>query len=326
VIRLRATRLYRIIPLTAVIAALAVLILQPGAGLAAQSTATIALAAMDVDTSGNAPTFVGPIESCRRVEPGATVDVDLVVKEIPPDRPLTAIQFTIFYDAAVVNVTGRDVNLMLSAIPDSAGISFPPLTDPLPDADGGFQAAGIDFSQTARETGPGVLLRLTLKAVGSGLSVLSPNASNEALLIFDHANSQIGIDTINSAFLAVGIDCPTEAPPVLSAFPGSLPAPARGFNPPAAQATPAGITPTPVNVGDVTPTPADGEGGEDGEDSSPTPTDGPNNPGGDGSGGDDTNDSAAVWPFVLVAGIAGAAAIGGATYLYRRRQAERQQR
>ena len=322
-IRLRATRLYRMIPLTAVIAALTVLVLQPGAGEATHSASTISVAAIDVDVTGNAATVVGPTEACRRVEPGATVDVDLIVNQIPPDRPLTAIQFTVFYDAAVVNVIARDANLLLSAIPDSSGITFPAFTDPVPDADGGFQAAGIDFSPTARETGPGVLGRLTLKAVAPGLSILSPNANTETLLVFDDLNEQIPIDTVAAAFLAVGEDCPAEAPPVLSAVPGSLPAPARGFNPPASAATPAGgtPTPTPADIGDVTATPSGGEEG-----GSPTPTDGANNPDGNGgSGGGDTGDSTAIWPFVLVAGIAGVAAVGGGTYLYRRRRAERQE-
>lgn len=322
-IRLSKTVLYRVVAPAAVIAALMILVLQPGAGEATHSASTIKVAAIDVDVTGNAATVVGPTEVCRRVEPGATVDVDLIVNQIPADRPLTAIQFTVFYDAAVVNVIARDANLLLSAIPDSSGITFPAFTDPVPDADGGFQAAGIDFSPTARETGPGVIGRLTLKAVAPGLSILSPNANTETLLVFDDLNEQIPIDTVGAAFLAVGEDCPADAPPVLTAAPGSLPPPARGFNPPASAATPSVDTPTPTSgsIGDVTATP----GGEDG--GSPKPTDGANDPSdGGGNGGGDSGDSTPVWPFVLVAGIAGVAAVGGGTYLYRRRQAEREQR
>jgi hypothetical protein len=304
-----------LLTLPIVAAALAVLVLQAGDAKATHSQSTIALAAMDVDTTGNAATAVGPIESCRRIEPGATVDVDLVVQEIPADRPITAIQFTVFYDAAVVHVTGRNVNMLLSAVPDSTAIAFPALTDPVPDSDGAFQAAGIDFSQTARETGPGVLLRLTVQAVGSGLSLLSPNAATEAMLIFDDHNEQIPIDTITAAFLAVGIDCPTETPPVLSAFPGSLPPPARGFNPPAVATTPAGPTPTTADISDVTATP-DGEDGSE----SPDPTDGADNPNSENNnGGSDGGDGTPIWPFILVAGIAAVAIGGGAAYYYRRR-------
>ena len=145
----------------AILAALAV-----GQGRsAAQSPSTTTLA-IDTDPAGNTATSLGTIDACRAVATGERFDVDVVVADVPPiagwDSYLT-------FDGSVVRVVAVDVNLFLAA---ATGSSVANLSDPLPNSSGKHLVASVDLAAESQESGSGVLGRLTLEAVGPGVSQL----------------------------------------------------------------------------------------------------------------------------------------------------------
>ncbi len=232
--------------------------------LGTHTNSTIALGAVDPNSADNTATSLGPRETCLQIEPGATVDVDVTVAAIPTDRPMTAYQVQLFYNPAIVNVTASDFALLLAA--NEGSKPLPALTDPLPDSDGSFQVAALDFSTSPGETGPGVLTRVTLTAVGSGVSNLSPANFN----IRDDRNEQVPVDSLAAAYLSVGQQCPTDEPPVLSEppratstpEPGTVPSTTPGYTSGPGESP--GTQPTPV-LG-VTPTSAVSSGSSNDED------------------------------------------------------------
>ncbi len=170
-----------ILALTATVSIAAALSLEDRAS-AAQFVNTLAV---DVDTTGNTPTSIGPIDRCVELEVGESVDVDVVVDAIPPfdpgDNPdsinddiggLVGLGFNILYISSVVNVTTRAsfyTTSLLAAEPNSVIASAAGV---LPDTDGDFKVSALDSYYPA-ESGPGTLIRLTLTAVGTGQSSIT---------------------------------------------------------------------------------------------------------------------------------------------------------
>ena len=94
--------------------------------------------------------------------PGQMVVIDVYIKDVPPLRGFHA---AFNYNPAVLNVVSVDVDQFLT----SDGGSLMLLLDPLPDSDGDYGAGALDIPGP-HEDGEGVLVRLTLQAVGSGVS------------------------------------------------------------------------------------------------------------------------------------------------------------
>lgn len=306
--QLRSTR-FLMMTLAAIAVAIVVVALPPGAGQATHSSSTVELVAVDPAIDGNTATLLGPVDSCFQIAPGSVVDVDVIVNAIPADRPVTAFQFDLFYNPAIVHVVGFNSSMLLAAQPGSNVL--PPLTDPIPDSDGGFQAAALDFGAST-ETGPGVLSRITLEAVGTGVTPLSP--STEEVLIYDDRNERLTVNSLGAAYLAVGEACPAGQPAPLAAAPGATPDSEAPTPAPAAEGTASG-SPAPGEEGGASPTP-----GPEEEAGSSSAND-VNSSAGSSSGSDDGNngDSFPVWLIVLIAVIAVAVALGLGAYLYRRR-------
>ncbi|MEO8458317.1 MAG: cohesin domain-containing protein [Chloroflexota bacterium] len=132
----------------------------PGSGHAApRAEAADVTLGIDVTTAGNDASTLGTIDTCKRVEVGATFDVDLFVTDVTGLRGWDAL---FDYDQTKVSVTGHTM-VMIPGPYES--------TDPEPDADGSFTASsGFGNSQTAN--GSGVLMRVTMHADASGSSVL----------------------------------------------------------------------------------------------------------------------------------------------------------
>src|SRR3989304_3324345 len=150
--------------------------------------------AVDTGIAGNTANSLGTVETCNSIAAvGDTLEIDVVVRGVPPYDPgsgsggLVGFQFDLLYDPTVVNVVGFDARMMLTA--DGEAMLFS-LSDPVPDNDGDFLAAALDFS-TSYESGDGVLIRITLQAVGNGTSLLDLNelgSGNGVPLILDSAN------------------------------------------------------------------------------------------------------------------------------------------
>lgn len=147
------------------LAALATLAVGQGES-AAQPPAPPTTMGFDADPTGNTPTSLGAIDACVSVATGQSFDIDVFVTDVAPMAGWAAI-FT--FDGSIVRVVAVDVNLFLAAATGSAVGS---LSDPLPDSSGRYVVAGIDLGAESQESGSGVLGRLTLEAVGPGVSQL----------------------------------------------------------------------------------------------------------------------------------------------------------
>ena len=287
------------------------------------SQSSIGLIAVDVDTTGNTATSLGPTDTCVRIEPGASVVVDVVVDAIPADRPLTAFQFDLLYDPAIVNVAANDPAMLLAA---NAGSDPYNVSESVPGSDGDFVVGILDAGFSPGETGPGVLSRLTLTAVGSGVTSLSL----AQILVLDNVNKEIPIRALAAALVAVGKDCPSAVPTPITTSPGTQPTPGvqpgqtpgEGTTPEADTGTPgAEGTPTTLPGTGGTPTTGTGtpaQGETPGTSGSPGP---PGTPaaGGDGIDSGDDSDGGGIGAWIAAPIAAGVLTLLAAGYVGFRR-------
>lgn len=272
--------------LAAVVLALAALVggVLTGGHSAAQGVVTIGV---DADPTGNEPTSLGPIDSCSSVSIGDTFQVDVFIADV---TDLLAWETYLSYDISVINVVSRDVAMFQAA---NAGSRLFDVSEALPDIDGQYGVAAVDIAEPpAPDSGSGVLARLTLKAIGPGVSPLSlspidinkdgsidlgPFLKNvEAEFISDFDGDGFFDGPIANAEIVVGGACPSGTPlPSPTSIPTPVPTASSSPEPTAAPTgTPtatAAASPTmpaspTVNTPVASPTP--GAPGENGETSS----------------------------------------------------------
>ena len=124
--------------------------------------------AIDADPTGNSDTSLGPQDSCISVSQGDTFEVDVTITDV---IDLLAWEASFTYDPEVVQVTDRDVDLFQAADGDSTIFDVSQST---PDSDGMYGLGAVDTADpVAPDSGSGVLVRLTLEAVGPGASPLA---------------------------------------------------------------------------------------------------------------------------------------------------------
>jgi len=129
----------------------------------AEPAVTVGVDTNPYATPANQPAALGSIEACIEVDSGSQFDIDIYITDVPPLRGFDA---TFEYDGGILNVVGKDVFQLLAA---GSGSNVLDLSDGLPDSDGYYRAGAFDTSGS-HESGEGVLVRLTLQAVGSGVS------------------------------------------------------------------------------------------------------------------------------------------------------------
>ncbi len=205
----------------------------------APGSTTIDIVAVDTNPTGNTALTIGTTEQCRSVSSGASVTVDVVVDQVPA-AGLTQFGFNLGYDPALLEVSDANPNFMLKGqvpafILDSS--------DFVPDTDGDFRGDVQDASANF-ETGDGVLMRLTLQAIGDGVSQLV--LSNTSVL--DPDGNPYAIDNVNLGQLAIGELCPEPAD--VSVLSASLNVPASAA---AASSFSAVVNGTISNAGTYTP-------------------------------------------------------------------------
>lgn len=131
---------------------------------AQEETAVIGI---DADPSGNSATRLGTIDSCVEVTAGSTFQVDLFVRDV---TDLLAWEAYLETDPLVVEILDRDVQLFQAANPGSDVLDGSEVT---PDDDGLYRLSAVDTADPqAPDSGSGVLARITLEAVGTGVSPL----------------------------------------------------------------------------------------------------------------------------------------------------------
>jgi hypothetical protein len=239
------------------LAALAGGVLTRGYG-AAQEAVTIGL---DADPTGNTATSLGPIESCLSVSTGDTFQIDVFVTDV---TDLLAWETYFVYDMSIISVVSRDVAMFQAA---NEGSNVFDVSEGLPDIDGRYGVAAVDLADPpAPDSGSGVLARLTLKAIGAGVSPasLSPIDVNgdgtldlglwlkdiEAEPIGDADGDGFFDSQILNAQIAVDTACPGDTPGVSPTAPPASPTPTAAISPTAE------TTPTMTETVTATPPPA----------------------------------------------------------------------
>jgi hypothetical protein len=270
----------------------------------AQEAVTIGL---DVEPAGNTATSLGPIDPCISVSTGDTFEVDIFVTDV---ADLLAWETYFVYDMSIVNIASRDVAMFQAA---NSGSNVFDVSESLPDIDSYYRIAGVDLADPpAPDSGSGVLARLTLKAVGPGVSVLSlspidvnedgkidlgPSLKDaEAEPIGDLDGDGLFDGPIANAEVAVDGTCPGVTPVPTSTMLPTSPTP---------QPTPSVI---PEETGTPTGTPAATAA------ASPTATAPAVSPtaGAPGEDGDTSSDGGPPWVIAYVGGAVVVVLLGGA--------------
>ena len=189
----------------------------------AQGSTTLGV---DTDPLGNSPTSLGSIQACRSVGLNDSFDIDIYVENI---ERLLGWEIWFVYDEMILTVSDADVQMFQSANPDSNVFNASETT---PDSDGIFVAAAADLGGDSSDSGTGVLARLTLRAVGTGLSPASlpqldiddDGTPDVGTLLTDDDGTPIGDVTGDRLFdgptfpaqIAVDTPCPDSLPtPIL---------------------------------------------------------------------------------------------------------------
>lgn len=214
---------------------------------------------IDADPSGNTATSLGPIETCREAATGDTFDVDVVIENV---TDILAFKSVFTYDKTKLEVVDVDIEFLLDSSPASDLLNT---SSAVPDDDGFYGLRALDFTKDPQgaESGSGVLGRVTLRAIDSGLSTvflsipkISPGLvdfERDPLEPADRLGTWLG--EVSAARIAIDEECPggvTAPPPT----PPSLVQ--TGVQTPTAGETPTGDgTPTTngTPTGDVTPAP-----------------------------------------------------------------------
>jgi len=261
-------------------AMLAAVILHGGESMAQTRTSI----GIDANPAERTATSLGPIDSCVSVSTGDTFDVAIFVTDV---TDLLAWEVYFVYDGSIVNIVDHDVEMFQAG---NEGSNIFDLSEVLPDLDALYQLAAADLADPpAPDSGSGVLARLTLKAVGPGISParVSPiDFNNDGTMdlgpflndlhgkpIGDADNDGLFDGQISAAQIAVDTACPpgTVAPTATqvaaSPSPTSPASPTVATTPAVtktATATPPAASPTPTAVvASPTPTetlPTDNEG------------------------------------------------------------------
>lgn len=162
---------------------------------------------IDLDTTGNTATSLGPLDSCLSVSPPASFDLDVTALNIPATAfgGMSAFGFTLNYDAGAgaQTVTGNNPNFLLAVNP---GSSIMQIVDPTPDSDGAFNSAANDASASPGETGSGVLARITL-TVGAGAAPGVYPLTLTGAAHLDEGGFPYLPDNTNNAVLVIGGSC-----------------------------------------------------------------------------------------------------------------------
>jgi hypothetical protein len=210
----------------------------------------IAFTAIDMNTAGNntvscvgqgcTPGTISSVETCAAVPVLGTVAVDIVVSGVPntiagsgAGPNIQGFDMDLIYNPAIVRVSALPANACAGGPPGNLdmqyagtpGGSHSTTTDGTPDSDGDFFMSEADFGATG-ESGPGILIRLSLQGVAPGLSPLTLQYTLLAQAfpnIYDNTGGQgvYTIDTNDPSLIVVGGSCtatptltPSPSPPL----------------------------------------------------------------------------------------------------------------
>src|SRR6266571_4966879 len=100
---------------------------------------------IDLDPSGNTATSLGPLDSCREVQPGDTLTFDVTATNIPASNPMIGFQYVVVYDDTNFTIQTQDHQFLLAATPGSAILNVSDLTPDI-DGSGNWLGAALDVT------------------------------------------------------------------------------------------------------------------------------------------------------------------------------------
>jgi hypothetical protein len=119
---------------------------------------------IDASAEGNGPLTLSTVDPCVSVSRGDAFDVDIYIRDV---EELLAWQLYVEFDPAVLEVTGRDVEMFLAGNPGSSVLDVSGRVDD----PGLYPVAAADTSDPPTpDSGSGVLFRLSMRAAGRGTS------------------------------------------------------------------------------------------------------------------------------------------------------------
>jgi hypothetical protein len=119
---------------------------------------------IDANAEGNGPTSLSAIDPCVSVNGGDVFDVDIYIQNV---NELLAWQVYIQFDADILEIVDRDAEMFLAGNPGSSVLYVP---GRVPDPGLDVAAAADTSDPPTPDSGSGVLLRLSLRALSSGTS------------------------------------------------------------------------------------------------------------------------------------------------------------
>jgi hypothetical protein len=128
---------------------------------------------VDADPTGNTATSLGAIQASRTVACGETFEIDLFIQDV---TALWTWSVLLEYDPSVLRITGQDVQMFQAANAGSDVRDRSVGDRGLAGGWGGgdYDVAAADVAEPpAPDSGSGVLARLTVAAVGAGISPLN---------------------------------------------------------------------------------------------------------------------------------------------------------
>ena len=206
--------------------------LMASAGASGQSTMMLGI---DVRPGANHSSSIGDIETCVRHDVGDEFTIDIFVNNV---IELTGWELRLDYDSDVVQITDADFNYFLVSTPPGGNV-LTVFESELP----GRQFFGAGEISGAPDSGSGVLARVSMAAVGEGVSDVSvvtspvyfaPLLTNKTGAVLGDGNGNGRWDaSIVGGEIRVGSSCASDAPvvtPKPSLAPGATqnPAPRSG--------------------------------------------------------------------------------------------------
>ncbi len=196
------------------LAVTAVVVIQFWSGASGSQPAfagTVAAVSLDATSDeANTATSVGTIDGCRTLTSGETAVLDLVIQDV---SGLSGFQVDLAYDPAILRVITLtalmevDYDFLLA----STGPSVIDLGDSLPDDGSGVFRLGAAQFPAGAASGSGVLARLRVEAIGSGLASIdltNPKLSDSTGTPIQPSDaSNVYAGPTNSAAIAVDGSC-----------------------------------------------------------------------------------------------------------------------
>jgi hypothetical protein len=160
---------------------------------------------VDADPSGNSATSLGSIETSRTVTCGETFEMDLFIQDV---TDLLVWSVRLEYDPSVLRIEEQNVQMFLNS---NAGSDVRDDSSGDPGLaygwGGSYEVAAADVAEPAApDSGSGVLARLTLAAIGTGVSPVSPQPETLSLWGAPFPNT-ISVESTSDATVTVVGPC-----------------------------------------------------------------------------------------------------------------------